>query len=885
MRRQCEDDGLVEMLKRSTICVSGPEPGVAVHQGDAGFSETLQQHYTAAENNAIEQLVHLKLRLRRASTYDFWRLLMDGMTSIVGAQYGFVSKRILIDDQKSAIEMPPIGQPGSCLLGVAFYWNDGGKMQDLVRDYKYWASGAPCAHMKHDKVFLIPNGLPKFVPNNPNPFPFPAEAYIGIPLFAQGKCFGHFGLMWNKHGTENLKLSWAYIETLLHSLEDIILERLLEGRGYAKDSDEQAAKIIPTEAVTAAQSLKPYARSLSHELRTPMQGVVGMLDVMHATVQESLEAQNDPDVRKVFKTLRENIEVVQVHAYDLNMQVPDTPVAHRDDDSVDTQSISSHDRQTDLRPDNLAVVDFRRGKRQRSSEPLEENSKPPAKHRVIRSSRSSPGRDISPHTASLKIAVSEIDDDITGAFEGLTRPETGRSRNPIALEPETCMDASEPESVVTPGLRHTNVRELLHLIINESLRVGGRPESAFAEETEGGEIIDVRTLGGHGEVCTKIIEWSVDSEVPETVLVDERDLAKLVSCVFLNAIKFTEEGKITLTVSLTSRAKYIVVRVVDTGPGIPEAFLPNLFKPFSREDDSLTRQKEGLGLGLLVAKGLARKTGGDLLCVRSDVAGPNRGSEFELRVPLSSGDTTSRASTPNRTPTPAHCAASEAVSISRLRKQSVFDQQRMSRASQTSMPAKTPDTLGAATPSRRNSLSCEQLTPSRRPSTKQTPTFDRNLAQKYPLTFLVAEDNTLNRRLLVSMLSKLGYTDVYEAYDGEDAVQQMKIDRPSRGENPIDVILMDIWMPNMDGYEATERIYAMEKERQAGLAKEEDDDRTRRKEKGVTVLAVTADVTDSALERVSEVGMAGYLTKPYKLLDLEKKIVEHCTGGGALERV
>ena len=312
MKKQRDDENLVHMLDRTTICVSSLEPGVAAHTGDVGFRETLEKHYSPAENDAVEQLVQLKRTLKEASTHDFWRLLMDGMTTITGSQYGFVSKRILLDDENAAVEMPPIGEPGSCLLGVAFYWNDGGKMQDLARDYRYWASGAPCANMKHDKVFLIPNGLPKFIPSNPNPLPFPAEAYIGIPLFAEGKCFGHFGIMWNKQGEENLRLTWAYIEMLLHSLEDTILDRLLEGKGYARDtSEERAPRVIPTEAVTAAQSLKPYARSLSHELRTPMQGVVGMLDVMHATVQESLEGWNDPGVRKVFKALRENIEAVQ----------------------------------------------------------------------------------------------------------------------------------------------------------------------------------------------------------------------------------------------------------------------------------------------------------------------------------------------------------------------------------------------------------------------------------------------------------------------------------------------------------------------------------------------------------------------------------------------
>lgn len=372
------------------------------------------------------------------------------------------------------------------------------------------------------------------------------------------------------------------------------------------------------------------------------------------------------------------------------------------------------------------------------------------------------------------------------------------------------------------------------------------------------------------------------------------------SCVFLNAIKFTDAGRISLKATLTSKAKFIVINVLDTGPGIPQAFLPNLFKPFSREDDSLTRQKEGLGLGLLVAKGLARKIGGDLVCVRSDVDGPRRGSEFELRVPLSSASSTSRASTPNRTPTPARYAAGEPIAKSRARQTSSIERPRAPRTQHTptgktsdsSSFAKAVSPLDPTSQSRRNSLS--QLvtsTPSRRPSTKKAPTFDRNLAKKHPLTFLVAEDNKINRKLLVNMLGRLGYNNVHEAYDGAEAVKQMDLDRPTRGEKPIDVILMDLWMPNMDGYEASQRIFANEKDkrensmprergkRSAGIEADDDDDDRAKRKGGVTILAVSADVTDTALERAREVGMEGFMTKPYKLLDLERLILEYCSGG------
>lgn len=360
----------------------------------------------------------------------------------------------------------------------------------------------------------------------------------------------------------------------------------------------------------------------------------------------------------------------------------------------------------------------------------------------------------------------------------------------------------------------------------------------------------------------------------------------------MNAVKFTEEGRISLTATLTPKGKFIVINVVDTGPGIPQAFQPYLFKPFSREDDSLTRQKEGLGLGLMVAKGLARRIGGDLQCVRTDTDGPRRGSEFELRIPLSYSDPDSRVSSPTRTPTPVYLPPSGSAAKSHARRTSSIDHRRTPRSHRAPTASKTPDPfpfkatspLSPSSFSRRNSLSQQaQATPSRRASTKKSPSFDRHLAKKHPLNFLVAEDNKINRKLLVNMLGKLGYTGVHEAYDGADAVRQMSIDRIARGEKPIDVVLMDLWMPNMDGYEATQRIFAMEKgqgRRGSNQFEEDNDDdgRTRRKQaRGVTVLAVSADVTDTALEKAREVGMEGFMTKPYKLLDLERLVLEYCS--------
>jgi hypothetical protein len=303
------------LIDRASLCLPDFATDSIVHGGDEGFKDVLRQYFPTAESNASERLVALKSKLRNASTHDFWGILMEEMCDITGSQCGFVAKRMLVDDQDSAVEMPELGEPGSCLMGVAFYINNGSDVKELYRDYRYHAYGTPCAHMKHDKVFIVPERMADFLPNNPNAMPWKrSEAFIGLPLFAEGKCFAHFGMVWNSEGAAKRKLGWSFLEMFMHSLEDLILQRILEGRGFVKEvapPDSKPAKIIPLSAITASQSLKPYARSLSHELRTPMQGVVGMLDIMYSTVLDAIANQQNERVRGVFQDLKDHIEVVQ----------------------------------------------------------------------------------------------------------------------------------------------------------------------------------------------------------------------------------------------------------------------------------------------------------------------------------------------------------------------------------------------------------------------------------------------------------------------------------------------------------------------------------------------------------------------------------------------
>lgn len=141
-------------LKRETVCLADIPRDTVLHSGDAGFCEMLQEHFVTPENNASEELVALKAKLRPASTRDFWTIVLEGICKIAGAQSGFVSKRILVDDETTAVEMPPLGEPGSCLMGIGFYLLDGESAQ-MYHDYQYLAYGTPCAYMKYDKVFIV----------------------------------------------------------------------------------------------------------------------------------------------------------------------------------------------------------------------------------------------------------------------------------------------------------------------------------------------------------------------------------------------------------------------------------------------------------------------------------------------------------------------------------------------------------------------------------------------------------------------------------------------------------------------------------------------------------------------------------------------------------
>ena len=112
---------------------------------------------------------------------------------------------------------------------------------------------------------------------------------------------------------------------------------------------------------------------------------------------------------------------------------------------------------------------------------------------------------------------------------------------------------------------------------------------------------------------------------------------------------------------------------------------------------------------------------------------------------------------------------------------------------------------------------------------------------------LLVEDNEMNRQISKEILEAHGI-DVYEAEDGEVAVRMVKAAK----RKPYDFILMDIMMPNMDGYEATIAIRALDNKKLANIP----------------IIAMTAAITQGDKVKALEVGMNAHLSKPVDIPEL-----------------
>ena len=265
------------------------------------------------------------------------------------------------------------------------------------------------------------------------------------------------------------------------------------------------------------------------------------------------------------------------------------------------------------------------------------------------------------------------------------------------------------------------------------------------------------------------LTMTISPDVPQRILGDPMRMQQILLNLSSNALKFTHEGGVALAVSVVKRVpKTVSLRfeVTDTGIGMTEEQVANLFTPFMQADTSTTRKYGGTGLGLAISRGLVEAMGGTLQC--DSISG--RGSTFFFTVPFP-------------------------------------------------LPDEEPDTPAL--------------------SAEATPVQTSSLEG---MRVLLAEDNAINQFIAIELLSSFG-VEVLTADNGQIALDILE-------KEPVDLVLMDIQMPEMDGFTATERIRAT-----PHLAH-------------LPVIAMTAHALPGDREKSLQGGMDAHITKPIEPKDL-----------------
>ncbi|EGP86903.1 uncharacterized protein MYCGRDRAFT_72887 [Zymoseptoria tritici IPO323] len=296
---------------------------------------------------------------------------------------------------------------------------------------------------------------------------------------------------------------------------------------------------------------------------------------------------------------------------------------------------------------------------------------------------------------------------------------------------------------------------------------------------------------------------------PELVVMgDPVRLHQILMNLMSNAYKFTSKGSVTIRATVDSEDDEVIkvtISVADTGIGISEEQQKKLFLPFSQADSSTARSYGGTGLGLSICKAILENVMHGQIWLTS---APGVGTTVSFSLPFKKvhpgGD-----STQSNGPTP-HSRETDPMAIF--------------------TPPAVDDGPGARAIRSLQGIPRDQL------------------------RVCIAEDNPINQKIAISFVRKLSFR--CEAYgDGQQAVDALT--RASEEGDPFHLVLMDVQMPVLDGYNATREI------------RKHSDPAVR----DILVIAMTASAIRGDREKCLEAGMNNYLAKPVRA-DTLKQMLE-----------
>jgi PAS domain S-box-containing protein len=276
-----------------------------------------------------------------------------------------------------------------------------------------------------------------------------------------------------------------------------------------------------------------------------------------------------------------------------------------------------------------------------------------------------------------------------------------------------------------------------------------------------------------------ILELKLDKKLPEYIFSDQDKIKQVLTNILGNAIKFTQKGKIKVSVKPANGGSKIHFSVADTGIGMDKKEIDQVFQAFKQLDHTDRRRFEGTGLGLSISKQLWTLLGGSI----SVESKKGKGTNFHLLLPI-----------------------------------------REVRDKIKQIPEQIPIVTGETT----------------------SPTSANRKSKTGKNLILLVDDNQDNLYAVKFILEDKGYRIVF-AKNGAEGIQKAVKLKP-------DLILMDMMMPDVDGYQATQKI------------------RTYKTMKNVPIIAMTAKSPQEDRRRAIKAGCNEYLTKPFNLDDILKKV-------------
>lgn len=380
-----------------------------------------------------------------------------------------------------------------------------------------------------------------------------------------------------------------------------------------------------------------------------------------------------------------------------------------------------------------------------------------------------------------------------------------------------------------------------------------------------------------------------EPHIPRMVYADRNRISQIINNLLSNAIKFTEKGRVYIEAVLTEKGN-LRISVTDTGIGIHPESMRRLFKPFSQIDHSISGKYGGTGLGLVISENLIHLMQGEI-SVESE---PDKGSTFSITLPAER----IRAEKPVNEPvsaekkpavylhdddekryrariawfrhwgyTIAGSFAESDISFRQIAYEQTADISRFTAdAAENSiliLPVQPEQNVVTELNKHGKRYFIEPVfisqfreavseisEPEKTEKENSRAGYEvENLNEAHPFEILVAEDNIVNRSIIVKMLNSFGY-EVDTAGNGREAVEKFY-------QKNYDLIFMDFHMPVMDGIQAAEIILS---------------------QASPVIIAMTADAFKEDREKAEQAGMRGFLPKPVTFDSLKQAII---TAAGA----